>query len=127
MERRNIVISNKALSRNLKEFILKTFKNIEIVQLNSNLTVNEAEKLIYELTDNTLIFIDPNPLLLAGLAYRSGYGCEDNCLNANGKLTGSDTAIYLVVRENEQYKIVLADWNLTVLSKTNDIRSILNE
>ena len=127
MERRNIVIANKALSRNLKEFILKTFKNIEIVQLNSNLTVNEAEKLIYELTDNTLIFIDPNPLLLAGLAYRSGYGNEDNCLNANGKLVGSDTVIYLVVRENEQYKIVLADWNLTVLSKTNDIRSILNE
>lgn len=112
MKRRNIVISNKALSRNLKEFILKTFENIELVQLNSNLTVNEAEKLIYELTDNTVIFIDPNPLLLAGLAYRSGYGHEDNCLNANGKLTGSDTAIYLVVRENEQYKNVLIDWNL---------------
>lgn len=43
MERRNIVISNKALSRNLKEFILKTFENIELVQLNSNLTVNEND------------------------------------------------------------------------------------
>ena len=96
--------------KNHRDLILRTFRNINIIWTDNITTIEDAQKLINNLKDNTIIFVgNVNPLLVAGLTFWRGFADEFNCLNANGALEGCDTRIFVITKDNDEWKLVRVD------------------